>query len=266
MKKLMERMTPWVEEGLCIAFSGGVDSSLLLKIACDLGKEQNKPVHAVTFHTTLHPMGDLDIAKEVAEECGALHHIIEVDEFSQVEIGLNPVNRCYLCKKYLFETLKLYAQEQHLPHIAEGTNGDDLSTYRPGIQALEELGIYSPLAEEKITKKTVREWANQLGLPVSSRPSSPCLATRLPYGDPLLPAVLRAIEKGEDFLKKEGFATVRLRVHGNIARIELLSEDFLPFLEKKEQITSYIKELGFDYVTLDLEGFRSGSMDLHLKE
>lgn len=257
-------ISPLIKNGTCIAFSGGVDSSLLLKIACHLGNIVNIPVTAVTFDTKLHPSADLFIAKAVAKESGAIHHILEVNELENIDILNNPVDRCYRCKKYLFETLRQFAEENNLNYVIDGTNFDDLSAYRPGIQALKELNIISPLVDLKITKSQVRALAEFMGISVSTRPSAPCLATRLPYNTKIDFDLLSSIEKGEDFLKNQGFPTNRLRVHNDILRIEILPDEFPLFFKKQDIVLSYLKSLNFSYVTLDLEGFRSGSMDIHI--
>ena len=253
-----------VEEGACIAFSGGVDSSLILKIAVMEGERLGKKVHAVTFETKLHPVSDVEVSQKVAREMGAVHEIIKVDEFQDENIVKNPLNRCYLCKSLLFTTLKDFAEAQGLKHVVDGTNRDDHGTYRPGIQALSELGISSPLAELGFTKADVRAYAEELGISVAKRPSAPCMATRLPYGTTIDFNLLKRIEAGEEFLKELGFETNRLRVHGDIARVEIPKKDFGRFMELQETITGRLKSLGFIYITLDLEAFRSGSMDIHL--
>ncbi|HHV39289.1 MAG TPA: hypothetical protein GXX70_07365 [Tepidimicrobium sp.] len=170
---LVDKVSKLVEDGVCIAFSGGVDSSLILKVACEAGKRQNKDVYALTFETQLHPVSDVTISKKVAMEMGAIHKIIQLNEFENEEILKNPINRCYLCKKSLFVSLFKFARENNLKYVLDGTNADDLKVYRPGIQALEELGVVSPLAELGITKEEVREMAKKLGISVASRPSAP---------------------------------------------------------------------------------------------
>ncbi len=262
MEKLKNRIRQLLEGGICIAFSGGVDSSLLLKIACE--EAINFPVHAVTFETKLHPSTDLGIAKKIADEVGAIHHVIELNEFENEKILQNPIDRCYLCKKDLFVELRKYADSLGLNNIVDGTNYDDLNAYRPGIRALKELNIISPLAELKIDKSQVREFARKLGLSVSNRPSAPCLATRLPYGTRLDPKILEMIDSGELFLKSLGFNENRIRLHNDIARIELPVTDFDSFIKNQKIITAKLKELGFIYITLDVEGFRSGSMDIYI--
>lgn len=266
MERLRLKLNTLVNEGVCIAFSGGVDSSILLQIACEEGKKLDKPVYAVTFETKLHPCADLAVAQQVAQETGALHHVIAVNELDNPAILQNPIDRCYHCKRHLFSTLVDFAKAHNLPHIIDGTNADDLTVYRPGIGALKELGIVSPLAELGITKAQVRDLASALHLSVSNRPSAPCLATRLPYGTPIDFAILHRIDLGETYLKTMGFAINRLRLHGDIARIEIPVANFPDFLAKQAHIVLKLKELGFPYVTLDLEGFRSGSMDIHINE
>lgn len=261
---LKEEITNLVKDGLCIAFSGGVDSSLILKIACDAGKTLNKNVYAVTLETKLHPVSDVSVSKQVAQEMGAIHEIIQVNEFDNKEILNNPVNRCYLCKKSLFVNLFDFAKKHYLKYVLDGTNADDLKVYRPGIQALGELGVISPLAKLNITKEEVRKMAKDLNISVASRPSAPCMATRIPYNTEINFELLSNIEKAEEFIKNLGLLTVRVRVHKDIVRIEVIKEELSKLLEMGDRIVSYLKSLGFIYITLDLEGFRSGSMDINL--
>lgn len=257
---LYEKMKEYTQKDVCIAFSGGVDSSLLLVLAKKCAKEQVK-IYAVTFDTMLHPSCDMEIAKQVAEEAGAIHKVLSVNELEQEEIRFNPKDRCYLCKKTLFTRLWEYAKSLGIAQILEGTNEDDLHVYRPGLQAVRELGIKSPLAEAGFAKEEVRRLARELGISVAERPSAPCLATRLPYGEEIRMEVLEKIAQGEEYLKAAGFPTVRLRLHRDVARIEIPQTDFQLFLEQREEITEKLKENGFLYITLDVEGFRSGSMD-----
>ncbi|MFI3228097.1 MAG: ATP-dependent sacrificial sulfur transferase LarE [Clostridia bacterium] len=265
MEQLQKKMKELLTEGLCVAFSGGVDSSVILKLACIEAKKQNKEVFAVTFETKLHPCADIEIAKKVAKDVGATHHIIKVNELDNVEILNNPVDRCYICKKYLFQNLKTFAQENGIKNVIDGTNFDDLKEYRPGIKALNELGVISPLVELEINKKQVREFAEKLGLSVSKRPSAPCLATRLPYNTKIEFELLEKIDIGENFLKSIGFLVNRIRVHGDIARIEIEKCKFSDFIEQNNKITQELQEIGFTYITLDMQGFRSGSMDIYVR-
>jgi uncharacterized protein len=266
LESLYKTLEGHIQEGICIAFSGGVDSSLLLKIACDIGKKQQQPVLAVTFETKLHPHGDLEEANAIAEGFGAIHKTIEVDEFSDPEIMTNPVDRCYRCKNLLFKKLIHYSKAEGYNYIVDGSNFDDLKAYRPGMKALKELGIHSPLLELQVSKAEIRSLAKDLGVPSSDKPSAPCLATRLPYGATLDFDILERIDKGEKAIKEFGFYNVRLRLHNDILRIEIDKKDFNTFLEQQEYITKILKELGFTYITLDLEGFRSGSMDIYVKK
>lgn len=261
--ELEQTMSRFAKEDICLAFSGGVDSSLLLKTAADAASKTGRNVYAVTFDSRLHPSCDLDIAARVAKELGGIHKIVSVNELEQEEIRFNPENRCYLCKKKLFQTLKDFAEEKNIPVIMDGTNEDDLHVYRPGIKALRELGIRSPLAELHMTKSQVKELASFYGISVAQRPSAPCMATRLPYNTKIDYDLLERIGKGEEFLRTYLHGNVRLRLHQDIVRIEADREEMETLLNKGKEIISYLKELGFVYITMDLEGFRSGSMDIH---
>lgn len=245
----------------CIAFSGGVDSSLLLKLMTLSAKNHGTNVYAVTFDTVLHPKSDAQSAKRVAMETGAEHYILTIDELERSEIRNNDKRRCYYCKKTLFEKLIAFAANHGVDTIIEGTNYDDLSQYRPGIQAVRELNIHSPLAEAKLTKEEIRSWAREIGLSAAERPATPCMATRLPYGTTVDLDILKKIELGEAFLRELGFINVRLRVHSDIVRLEVNQEILSDAILKKDEIIQKLKDLGFRYITLDLEGFRSGSMD-----
>ncbi|WP_461812984.1 ATP-dependent sacrificial sulfur transferase LarE [Faecalimonas sp.] len=264
-KKLLERIDNLTKENIVLAFSGGVDSSLLLKICCDASKKSGKKVYAITVETELHPMKDVEIATMVAKEAGAKHLIIRIDELHEAGIQYNPVDRCYLCKKLLFSKLKEKAKELCIQTIVEGTNEDDLHVYRPGIRALKELEILSPLAECGFTKKEVRKLAEEYGISVANRPATPCMATRFPYGTELDYEKMRSVEEGEEWLRTFGFYNVRIRVHGDLARIEIDEKDMEILLRNRIKIIKKLKTLGYSYITIDLEGFRSGSMDINLK-
>lgn len=264
MRQLLDYMREICRKDVCIAFSGGVDSSVILKAACEAAAESGTTVYAVTFETRLHPKADLPEARRTAAQAGAVHHVINVNELDNRAILNNPVDRCYLCKKYLFEHLLDFAREKGADTVLEGSNADDLLVYRPGIRAVRELGVKSPLAELGITKAQVREIAAEMGLSSANRPSSPCLATRLPYGTEISFELLERIDTGEQWMQQQGFAVVRLRVHGDILRIEIPKEKFPDYMAQADAITAKMKELGFIYITLDMEGFRSGSMDVHI--
>lgn len=261
---LFQKMKEYVKDGVAVAFSGGVDSSLLLKLACEAAADTGQTVYAVTAHSRLHPAEDLETAAKVAEETGAVHKIVFVDELGEAGILDNPKERCYLCKKYLFQKMIKTAEELGVRQLLEGTNEDDLHVYRPGIRAVKELGVLSPLAECGMTKREIRELAQTYQISVAKRPSGPCLATRFPYGTRLSYERIEQAEQGERFLKSLGFPTVRLRVHGRLARIEVKEAELSEALKKKKEIIQYLKELGYAYITIDLEGFRSGSMDVDM--
>ena len=262
LEAIMDELT---DQDMALAFSGGVDSSLLLKMAADRAAKKGTKVWAVTFNSRLHPSCDLENARKVAGELGGIHVILEIDELEMEEIRSNPVNRCYLCKRNLFRTLMAFAKEKGVEVLAEGTNEDDLHVYRPRIQAVRELGIRSPLAEAGLTKEEVRRLAAACGISAASRPSTPCMAIRLPYGARLDYEILKKIEAGEEILRRMIGGNVRLRLHGQVVRIETDPERFSLALEKREEVVRQLKELGFVYITLDLEGFRSGSMDVGLE-
>ena len=279
-------------DGICIAYSGGVDSTLLIRAAIDAvctdSKKASakqtacnehdeamnssetqiltKPVLAIILETQLHPHSDTEQAYERAREMGATPVVISVDEFQNPEILQNPVNRCYLCKHLLFSSLKELASAKGYHAIFDGTNKDDENEYRPGMKVLKELGIRSPLLDLGITKACVRSISAMLGLSTASVPSTPCLATRLPYGAYLDRDLLQRIHQGEAFLREKGFYNVRLRYHDPILRLEINCDEFEKMLKLREEIIDELKKLGFVYITLDLEGFRSGSMDVHLTQ
>ncbi len=261
-KNLQTLLTELVHDGLCVALSGGVDSALLVKLASTTGGR----VEAVTFETGLTPKSDLDWAEKLAQEAGIPHHALSVDVLSLPAVRHNRPDRCYHCKKAVFEVLLGFAQTHGLARAADGTNADDLHIHRPGRKALEELGIVSPFAQCGFTKQEIRTWARELTLPVADRPSSPCLATRLPYGEELTPGRLKVIEQGEDILHGCGFTVCRLRLHGDMGRIEIERAQAERFLLRAGEITEKLKALGLRYVTLDAEFFCSGSMDENLRE
>lgn len=263
LEALLQKLT---REDVCVAFSGGVDSSLLLVMTWEATQKNNTQVYALTMDTVLHPKADLEIARTVLARTGAMHKILTLNELAVPEIKNNPADRCYRCKKELYRRMLQFAEEKGISRLLEGSNEDDLHVYRPGLRAIGELGVRSPLAEMGLTKEEVRFLARDYGIPVADRPSSPCLATRLPYGTEIDLELLRRIDEAEEFLRKLSFYNVRVRVHKDIARLEIDTEEFPQLLKERERIIRKLKELGFPYVTLDLEGFRSGSMDIHIEK
>jgi uncharacterized protein len=253
-------MEEYGKNNVAVAFSGGADSSLLLKLAV-MHSGANTQVLAITAATELHPSKDEEIARKVAGEAGAAHAVLRVQELENAGIAGNPVDRCYRCKKYLFEKIRKKAEEMDAAVVLEGTNADDLKEYRPGLKAVKELGIKSPLMEAGFTKEEVRRLAKEQGISVADRPSAPCLATRFPYGEELTMEKIKIVEQGENYLKTLGLYNVRLRVHGGIARIETDGNSMSRLAERRAELVPYLKGLGYAYITLDLEGFRSGSMD-----
>lgn len=264
-RALQDYLLELTKHDVAVAFSGGVDSSLLLHQCCKAAKQNSTKVYAVTMQTELHPQSDIVIARKVANEAGAKHIVIKIDELEEAGIGMNPENRCYLCKLSLFKKIQEEACRLGISIIVEGTNDDDLHVYRPGIQALKELNIISPLARFNIGKEEVRKMAEELGISVSGRASTPCMATRFPYGTKLSKDLMQKVAKMEEWLRNKGVYNVRLRVHDNIGRFEVDHNDMPLFLEQWKEITERTKQIGLDYVTLDLEGFRSGSMDIKMK-
>lgn len=257
--RILDKLT---KENTAVAFSGGVDSSLLLKLLCIKAKSRGTLVYAIAAHTELHPSGDLEIAKRVAEESGAAFTVLKLQELEKADIVNNPVDRCYRCKKLLFKEIKRKAEELGAKILIEGTNLDDTKVYRPGLKAIEELGIKSPLKDAGFTKKEIRKLAMAYDISVADRPSTPCLATRFPYGAVLSLEKMKKVEQGEAFLRELGLYNVRLRVHGETARIEVDEKDMPKLLESRKEVVEFLKGLGYWYITLDMEGFRSGSMDI----
>jgi uncharacterized protein len=244
---------------LLVAYSGGVDSSLLAKVAHDVLGDK---ALAVILNNETMPRGELENAKELAASLGLNYRVAEFSILREEPFLHNPVTRCYICKKKSAAVLKgIAAEEEGISCIADGVNLSDYGDYRPGIAACDEEGIWHPFVDAAITKEDIRSLAHGLGLPIWNKPSSACLASRIPYGEPITPELLAMVEEAEEYLKSLGFLQLRVRSHGRVARIELLKQDMARALNCRDEIARVLKTIGFDYVALDLEGFRSGSMN-----
>ncbi|MHC5081590.1 MAG: ATP-dependent sacrificial sulfur transferase LarE [Planctomycetota bacterium] len=252
-------------EGVVVAFSGGVDSSLLLLAAKAALKDR---VLAVTAHSATFPARERKDCLEFVERLGARHRIIETKELDDPAFRGNPPDRCYFCKKTLFGELKALAAVEKLPWVVEGSNMDDRKDYRPGRRAAGELQIRSPLAEAGLTKEEIRVLARARGLTVWDKPALACLASRIPYGEPITKERLNRIDRAEEAIQALGIKQVRVRDHGNVARIEVLGSDLAWFADETTRIrvVQALKEAGYRYVALDLEGYRTGAMNEMLDE
>jgi uncharacterized protein len=244
-----------------VAFSGGVDSTLLLKVAKDSLGERN--VLAVTALSPLYPDREMEGAKRLTQQIGVKHLQIKSNELEIEGFSKNPPNRCYFCKKELFGELLKISEKEAIPFIVEGSTLDDEKDHRPGRKAIQELGIRSPLKEAMFTKTEVRELSNALGLPTWDKPSFACLASRFPYGEEITPEKLKMVDEAENFLLGLGFKQVRVRHHGNLARIEIYPGEIGRLMNGalRDEVVSRLKKIGYSYITVDLQGFRSGSMN-----
>ena len=243
-----------------VAFSGGVDSTLVLKVAHDsIGGR----ALALTTTSPTMPDEDRDSALAMARLIGARHLVIESNELEIRGYAQNPVNRCYLCKSNLFTVCEAQAAELEIGVIVDGLNLDDLHDYRPGMQAASEKRVRHPLVEAELTKAEIRELSRALGLPTWDRPASPCLSSRFPYGTEITPDGLRKVAEGERVLRSLGFKVVRVRYHGEVARLELESRQIARVFEPeiRETVDREFRKIGFRFVAIDLKGFRSGSLN-----
>lgn len=240
---------------VAVAFSGGVDSTFLLSVAHEVLGDN---VLALTAASKFIPRRELDEAKKFCAAVGIKQIIFEADVLNINGIENNPANRCYLCKRALFENFLRLAEDKIL---VEGSNTDDDGDYRPGMRALAELKIKSPLREVGLSKAEIRELSREMNLPTWNKPSMACLASRFVYGEPLTEEKLSQVEAAEDFLLSAGFTQLRVRIHGNLARLEVSPENFSKLLNLRGVIVDKLKSLGFNYVTLDLQGYRVGSMN-----
>jgi len=242
------------------AYSGGVDSTFLLKIAGDALKDKTI---AVTASSEIYSARELKQAKKNVKMLGIKHIIISTNQLDDPNFTSNTSKRCYYCKRELFSKLLALAKQYGLNYVTDGSNYDDVMDFRPGMRAASEFGIRSPLREARLTKEEIRILSREMNLPTWNKPSSPCLATRFPYGSKITKEKLLRVERAEEFLADLGIKQFRVRDHGHIARIEVTAEDIHIFFDGdiSKKITHSFKALGYTYITLDLEGYRTGSMN-----
>ncbi|MCR4289295.1 MAG: ATP-dependent sacrificial sulfur transferase LarE [Candidatus Scalindua sp.] len=252
-------------ESVVVAFSGGVDSTLVAKVCYDTLKDKSM---AVTARSETYPDFEFKEAQKLAREIGIKHLVIDTSELAIEGFANNPPERCYFCKTELFGKLKDIAKEQGFLNVADGANLDDMQEFRPGLQASKELNVRSPLKEAGLAKKDVREVSKMLNLPNWNKPAYACLSSRFPYGQSITEEKLSMVSEAEKYLRDLGLIQFRVRHHETIARIEVLPDDIhiLTNSPAREELAAKFKEIGFTYVTLDLEGYRSGSMNEILSE
>lgn len=245
--------------GCVIGFSGGVDSTLLFAVAAEVLGQR---VLAVTATSETYPVRELNEARELATRIGGRHRVIVSEELDIPEFRHNPRNRCYYCKHELFGKLRAIADQEGLPHVLDGTNLDDRGDHRPGRQAAGEIGVRSPLEEAGFTKQDIRDLSREMGLPTWDKPAFACLSSRFPYGTAITAERVRIVGQAEESLRELGFRTLRVRYHGDVARLELGPDEFAQAVGAvRDEVVERVKRAGFAYVALDLQGYRSGSMN-----
>ena len=242
-----------------IAYSGGMDSTLLLKICVDVLGADN--VVAFIGNAPIFPAKEIEEARQIASDMGIEYVLLNTTILQHKPFVENTKERCYHCKKNLFTMAIRVAKEKNMIAVADGTNLDDLSDFRPGNIAAKEMGVVSPLLTAKFTKDDIRTLSDRLSLPTRNKPPYACLATRIPYGTVIDSPLLKKIEQSEDVIKDTGVAQVRVRCHGSLARIEIMERDMGAFLSERKRIVDGLKKYGFTYITLDMEGYRTGSMN-----
>ncbi len=247
-----------------VAFSGGVDSSLALAIAARA--LPNNKVLAVTSNNETYLPSELSLAQDFAESLGVEHLVVNTRELDNPNYASNPTNRCYFCKSTLYTDFAALAEERGYGCVVDGANADDEGDYRPGRRAAKELDVVSPLSVAGVTKDEVRELALHLGLPSWDKPALACLSSRFPYGQEITPEKLTQVARAEEFMRSEGFQQVRVRHHGEIARLEVGPQELERAFAEREKITAELLDAGFLYVALDLAGYKSGSLNAALKK
>ena len=256
LKQLQSILTDWGK--VAVAFSGGTDSAFLLKAAHDLLGDN---VVALTAVSCTLPQREREDAQAFCQREGVRQVLVDPHELDLAEFRSNPPDRCYYCKRGTFSLFRKTAEELGFAIVADGSNADDAGDYRPGMRAAAELGVQSPLRDAGLTKADIRELSRRWGLPTWDKPSAACLASRVAYGEEITAEKMRRVDEAEAFLQDLGFRQARLRVHGDLARIEISPDAFSTLLSCREEVTAKCKARGFSYVTMDLTGYRTGSMN-----